>query len=47
LAPVVAVVVEAVRGSAPGVVEIAGMALAIAGVAVVSMAQSSRKSSPA
>ncbi len=47
LAPVVAVVVEAVRGSTPGAVVIVGMALAIAGVAVVSMAQSSGKSSPA
>lgn len=47
LAPVVAVVVEAVRGSAPGVVVIAGMALAIAGVAVVSMAQAPSEPVPA
>jgi drug/metabolite transporter (DMT)-like permease len=47
LAPVVAVVVEAVRGSAPGALVIAGMALAIAGVAVVSMAQSPGRSSSA
>ena len=40
LAPVVAVAVEAVLGNAPGIVTIAGMALAIAGVAIVSMARS-------
>jgi drug/metabolite transporter (DMT)-like permease len=40
LAPVVAVVVEAARGSAPGPVAILGMVLAIAGVAAVSIAQS-------
>lgn len=40
LAPVVAVAVEAARGTVPGPVVIAGMVLAIAGVAVVSLAQS-------
>lgn len=40
LAPVVAVVVETARGSAPGPIVILGMMLAIAGVAVVSIAQS-------
>lgn len=40
LAPVVAVAVEAARGSAPGPVVILGMVLAIAGVATVSIAQS-------
>jgi drug/metabolite transporter (DMT)-like permease len=39
LAPVVAVVVEAARGYAPGAAVIAGMVLAIAGVAAVSFAQ--------
>jgi drug/metabolite transporter (DMT)-like permease len=39
LAPVVAVVVEAARGNAPGILAIIGMTLAIAGVAVVSLAQ--------
>jgi drug/metabolite transporter (DMT)-like permease len=39
LAPVVAVVVEAARGNAPGVAVIIGMALAVAGVAVVSLVQ--------
>ena len=47
LAPVVAVVVEAARGSAPGPVVIVGMALAITGVAVVSVAHSSTESVPA
>jgi drug/metabolite transporter (DMT)-like permease len=47
LAPVVAVVVEAARGNTPGPVVIVGMALAIAGVAVVSMAQSATESVPA
>jgi drug/metabolite transporter (DMT)-like permease len=39
LAPVVAVAVEAARGNVPGPVVIAGMVLAIAGVATVSLAQ--------
>lgn len=47
LAPVVAVVVEAARGNVPGPVVIAGMALAIAGVAVVSLAQSATEAAPA
>ncbi len=47
LAPVVAVVVEAARGNAPGPVVIAGMALAIAGVAAVSIAQSTARSARA
>ncbi|MBV9796973.1 MAG: DMT family transporter, partial [Solirubrobacterales bacterium] len=37
LAPVVAVVVEAARGNAPGLATVIGMALAIAGVAIVSL----------
>jgi drug/metabolite transporter (DMT)-like permease len=37
LAPAVAVVVEAARGNAPGVPVVIGMALAIAGVAIVSV----------
>lgn len=37
LAPVVAVVVEAARGDAPGLATVIGMALAIAGVAIVSL----------
>lgn len=44
LAPVVAVVVEAARGNAPGVVVIAGMALAIGGVAIVSLAHPATES---
>jgi drug/metabolite transporter (DMT)-like permease len=47
LAPVVAVVVEAARGNAPGGVVIVGMALAIGGVAVVSLAHSATESVPA
>jgi drug/metabolite transporter (DMT)-like permease len=47
LAPVVAVVVEAARGNAPGAVVIAGMALAIGGVAIVSLAHSATESVPA
>lgn len=47
LAPVVAVVVEAARGNAPGPVSIVGIALAVTGVAVVSMAQSATESVPA
>ncbi len=39
LAPVVAVLVEAARGNTPSAPVVAGMTLAIAGVAVVSMAQ--------
>jgi drug/metabolite transporter (DMT)-like permease len=39
LAPVVAVLLEIGRGNTPSAVVVAGMALAIAGVAVVSMAQ--------
>ncbi len=37
LAPVVAVAVEAARGNAPGLATVIGMALAIAGVAIVSL----------
>ncbi|MGN6169173.1 MAG: DMT family transporter [Solirubrobacteraceae bacterium] len=44
LAPVVAVVVEAARGNAPGALVIAGMALAIGGVAIVSLAHSATES---
>jgi drug/metabolite transporter (DMT)-like permease len=47
LAPVVAVVVEAARGNAPSAVVIAGMALAIGGVAIVSLAHSATESVPA
>jgi drug/metabolite transporter (DMT)-like permease len=47
LAPVVAVVVEAARGNAPGAVAVAGMALAIGGVAIVSLAHSATESVPA
>ncbi|HZO76760.1 MAG TPA: DMT family transporter [Solirubrobacteraceae bacterium] len=47
LAPVVAVVVEAARGNAPGPVVILGMALAIGGVAIVSLAHSATESVPA
>ena len=39
LAPVVAVLVEAARGDTPSALVLAGMTLAVAGVAVVSMAQ--------
>jgi drug/metabolite transporter (DMT)-like permease len=44
LAPVVAVLVEAARGNTPGAVVIVGMALAIGGVAVVSLAHSATES---
>jgi drug/metabolite transporter (DMT)-like permease len=47
LAPVVAVAVEAARGNTPGAVVIAGMALAIGGVAIVSLAHSATESVPA
>jgi drug/metabolite transporter (DMT)-like permease len=42
LAPVVAVVVEAARGNSPGVAVIIGIALAITGVAIVSLVQAER-----
>jgi hypothetical protein len=42
-----AVVVEAARGNAPSAVVIAGMALAIGGVAIVSLAHSATESVPA
>jgi drug/metabolite transporter (DMT)-like permease len=47
LAPVVAVVVEAARGYTPGPLVVLGMALAITGVAVVSIAQSTAESTRA